>query len=92
MLLARSVFLLVFALAGCAINRKNPFGHRRAPFAACLLLSCTGIDNMVLTQLNWGDRRKLLLVRGIFGYGAIMNCAHPVSSWLAAHRLPCTLS
>ncbi|KAK9826110.1 hypothetical protein WJX81_004310 [Elliptochloris bilobata] len=44
-LLARSVFLLVFALAGCALHRKSPFGKRRS----------------------------LLTIRGIFGYGAIMN-------------------
>ncbi len=30
-LLARSVFLLAFALAGCAYSRCNPFGHRCAP-------------------------------------------------------------
>jgi len=29
-LLARSVFLLAFALAGCAYSRCNPFGHRCA--------------------------------------------------------------
>ena len=29
-LLARSVFLLFFALIGCAVHRKNPFGYRCA--------------------------------------------------------------
>ncbi|KAK9904222.1 hypothetical protein WJX75_007139 [Coccomyxa subellipsoidea] len=50
-LLARSGFLVFFALVGCAIQRQNPLGKRRG----------------------------LLLIRGIFGFGAIGNYLFAVS-------------
>ena len=80
-LLARSLFLLCFALIGCAVNRRNPFGNRcawsvgalGARFASGGVL---GVHRRLLT-LTRGGRRGLLTIRGIFGYGAIMNCARP---------------
>jgi drug/metabolite transporter (DMT)-like permease len=91
-LLARSVFLLAFALAGCAVSRCNPFGHRCAP-AKGLGRRALPVKGCRLWRGDpWltraaGRRRRLLTIRGIFGFGAIMNCARPARRPFVPARL-----
>ncbi len=96
-LLARSGFLVVFALVGCAVQRQNPLGKRCAPlcptclaplaltssvqdaWSASTVASCISVTHSRRKNICVVCRRGLLLIRGIFGFGAIGNYLFAVS-------------